>query len=121
MACPVASPCFSAKWIPPAVTGETIPAASPTSSTRRAAAGSAGALARSGTAGGIRGARKSRCPPQPRSGLFGSPRQPAHQAPRVRRQKVVSGGGEVDRGHVGCVQADPVHAPCHLGRQAVEE
>src|SRR2546430_555752 len=57
------------------------------------------APARIEPAGGIRGARKPLVPAQPRAGLFGSPRQPAHQARRVRRQKVVSGGGEVDRGH----------------------
>ncbi len=34
MATPAACPCFSAVWMPPAVSGETMPAASPTSSAR---------------------------------------------------------------------------------------
>src|SRR6266480_4561692 len=150
MACPVASPCFSAKWIPPAVTGETIPAASPTSSTRRAAAGlttppqgirpartacgacvngNSGAILRRNAAieafkpaetpGRRRRARPTCKTPTPWT------TQPMYPGISLRSMKQCrrscSGGSEVDRGHVGCVQAHPVHAPYHLGRQAVEE
>src|SRR5256885_4192457 len=42
--------------------------------------GSPEAPAQIETAGGIRGARKTLVPAQPRAGLFGSPRQPAHRS-----------------------------------------